>query len=49
MPAPILKRKAAALDGHGDLDFVLRTTTTPSHERDSINDLYHTPRARRKP
>ncbi len=38
---------AAGTNGDG-LNFVW-TTTAPSHEKDSTDDLYHTPHTRRKP
>ena len=39
MPSPMSPNEtAAALDGRGDLDLVLRTTTASSHGEDNGND-----------
>ncbi len=46
LPTP--NEKAAAVTSCDGLDFILRTTTLPLR-KDSTDDLYHTPRARRKP
>ena len=49
MPLPIISNEEPAAGTIRDgLKFVW-TTTTPSHGKDSTGDLYHAPRARRKP
>ena len=50
MPTTIILNECAPARGKSQgARYFVQTTATPSHERDSINDLYHTPRARRKP
>ena len=50
MSTPITpNEKAAALDGHGDLNLVLRTTTVQPPRKDRTHVPYHISHAVHKP